>query len=303
MASPKPLDVARIREISERLGTLLVEQPGAFDVYSTETGPIAPEHWWDFSEERVRQYDTVESVASLWPDQPLAGELGTMLWVANAAACFAERPSSLEMLRRQETDEARRAKESGGVSRKPASMRAFLDDRTERKADRLVRDAWAILKRAEVLYREVGEARLAANRAIYREDLVEKDQRKFFVKARKTEQLVLALNVFKDRHVLTVRGQWVVPRTLSEWTRFEGDLGVALAKLGVPKTRILQILSKDGADPEDERTRINRNMRRKRSTPSKPSAPTGSRPRKKTRGSTPSKARSRVTKRRKQNGK
>jgi len=56
-----------------------------------------------------------------------------------------------------------------------------------------------------------------------------------------------------------------VPRSAGHWRMWETTMGTELMSLGVPKRRVVKLFSAAGADPEDERTRVSKNLRRSKS--------------------------------------
>jgi len=91
----KPLDAARVALVRDRIGRVLLEQPGAFDDYDTEVQHVTPRMWWNKKKKRIGNPILLAWLARHWPSQPLSGRLGAYYEVSIAAWAIAQRRPSL----------------------------------------------------------------------------------------------------------------------------------------------------------------------------------------------------------------
>jgi hypothetical protein len=157
--------------------------------------------------------------------------------------------------------QARQARLTGRSEESIAKMAQLPDREDEQEAYQLVKDAAARLRRAKQLYEGAAEWRHAGLREMLKEKYLVKGR--LLARAASLDRLVKILSEeFPACGETTTDGERV-PATFKEWSEFETDLGQGLLEVGVPKTRIVALLCRPNADPEDERTRILQNLRRK----------------------------------------
>jgi hypothetical protein len=250
-----PLDAARTLLICLRLEALLLEQPGAFEMCSTEVQTVTPEMWWDKEHKVVRNPDTLAWVARFWPDQPLSGTIGAYYEVSLAACSIAHRPDErvrwerVEARARANSSAARNGTAAATAQVMEVTARSF-DDRKHREAAQLVQVGAAKLRAAARLLADCAEMRLPVVSAPLAEAA-----REAFCLAGRAGSLAASLRE-------TSFGGRAVPQSVGEWRNWETVVGEHLLELGVAKSRVVKLFERLSADPEDERTRISRNLRR-----------------------------------------
>lgn len=255
MTEVNPLDAGRTLLICLRLQALLLEQPGAFEVCPTEVQTVTPEMWWDEEHKVVRNPDTLAWVARFWPDQPLSGTIGAYYEVSLAACSIAHRPD--ERVRWERVEARARANSSAarnGTAVATAQVMEItatnFDDRKQREAAQLVQVGAAKLRAAARQLADCADARLAVVSAPLAEAA-----REAFCLAGRAGSLAASLRE-------TSFGGRAVPQSAGEWRNWETVVGEHLVELGVAKSRVVRLFERPSVDPEDERTRIGRNLRR-----------------------------------------
>jgi hypothetical protein len=246
-----PLDAARTLLICLRLEALLLEQPGAFEVCTTEIQTVTPTMWWDKEHKVVRNPDTLAWVARFWPDQPLSGTISAYYEVSLAACGIAHRPG--ERVRWGRIAANSSAGRNGAHDTAERSLRGMVtrfDDRKQREAAQLVQVGAAKLRAAARLLADCADVPVAMVRASLAETA-----REAFCLAGRAGSLAASLRE-------TSFGGRAVPHSVGEWRNWETVVADHLLELGVAKSRVVKVFERPSVDVEDERTRISRNLLR-----------------------------------------
>lgn len=263
MTEVRPLNAARVALIRDRLAALLVEQRGAFKGYDTGLQRVTPRTWWDRRTRSVTNPLMLVAVAKHWPSQPLAARLATFYEISIAALGIAERPlfrsrwagQAPESLAFVE-DTAKRTGRSVEVLQR---MGKAFDDRKHRQAEALIQDALAKVRAAETLLIQRAKEEISGMREIWIERVIPKKRIRLLPQSarRAREGLERLFRRLEERSV----GGLAVPRTAGPWRSWETAVAAELMSLGVPNARVVHLFRRADADPEDERTRINKNVR------------------------------------------
>jgi hypothetical protein len=270
----QPLDAARIAIVRDRLGALLVEQPGAFDSYDTGVQIATPAMWWDDARKVVGHPEFVAWLARFWPNQPLSRTLGAYYEISITAWGIAQRPNERPRWEGVSPESKAYLKTLAKVTkRNEASLRRLsknFDDRKHREAVQLVQVAAAKLRAAAALLKASAEDRLGAAHEMYAAHVINEEA----TRRPAVDAATLAEQVrrFGENLVKKTFGGLAVPQSSGQWKAWETIVGQHLMDLGVPKARVVALFKRPTADPEDERTRIRKNLRRraKKKVASKP---------------------------------
>jgi hypothetical protein len=262
----KPLDAARIALVRDRLGALLAEQPGAFETYDTEVQEgVTPATWWD-DERKVIANPTVAGwLARFWPDQPLSRTLGAYCRVADEAWNITQRPTQRRRWEGVSPESKAYLKTQAKLTkRSEESLRRLskkFDDRKHREAVQLVRTAAAKLRAAAKLLSESAEEKLEADRELWAAHVIKERA----ARGPSKEAFLLGERVRKFWASLVDKtfDGLSVPQSAGQWNAWETTVALRLIKLGVPKAKVVALFKSPTADPEDERTRIRKNLRRR----------------------------------------
>ena len=261
MTEGTPLDPARVALIRDRLGTFLMEQPGAFETHDIGTRVITREFLWNEDTQAIASPELLSFVArAFWTGQPLAGKLGEFYAISIAAARVAERPRIRELWHGH-TEHAQAYLHFTNSS--PEALPIIRSTFSDKKRDtaELLDDAAAMIRRAAKALHEL-------DRESEQQIDVSKLRGISAGQKRQASQdlegvLVALANVTESLRETTDDGL-PLPRSMGEWQQFETTMAMSLLDLGVPSKRVTELFSSDGADPEDERTRIARNVSRAR---------------------------------------
>ena len=274
----KPLDAARVALIRDRLGELLLEQTGAFETYDTGVQRVTPAMWWDEAEKKIGNPIQLAWVARCWPNQPLSGTIATFYEISLAAWGIAQRPSELpKWLGKSPKSKAflrKLALQTGRTEERARVLSANFDDRRKREAEELVQIAAAKFRRAVSLLISHADDELAAAREVVNEPFIDVDA--IWRHSRNGSALLEKVETFVASLAETSLAGLAVPRSAGHWKVWETTMGNELISLGVPKSRVLGVFRLVAADPEDERTRISKNLRRSKKNAKvtlKPAAP------------------------------
>ncbi len=168
MTEGRPLDAARVALVRDRLGVLLLEQPGAFEDYDTAVLRVTPNMWWDEKRKRIGNSTMLASLAHSWPDQPLSGKLGAYYAVSITAWTIAQRPSELpHWVGQSPASKALLKKVALQTGRTEEEMKRWalhLDDRKKRAVEELAQGACAKMRRAVLVLVSRAEDELLATR-------------------------------------------------------------------------------------------------------------------------------------------
>jgi hypothetical protein len=261
----RALDAARIAVVRDRLGALLAEQPGAFETYDTGIQTATPAMWWDDSRKVIGSPEFAAWLARFWPDQPLSGTLGAYYEISITARGIAQRPSERPRWEGVSPESKARLKNIAKVTKRDeASLRRLsknFDDRKHREAIQFVQVAAAKLRAAAALLSESAQERLGTAREIYAADVI--DEQAILRASREASLLAEQTRKFGESLVEKSFGGLDVPQSAGQWQAWETSVGEHLLELGVPKARVVALFKRPTADPEHERTRIEKNLRRK----------------------------------------
>lgn len=261
----KALDAARIAIVRDRLGALLAEQPGAFDTYDTGLQTATAAAWWDEHRKVIANPGFAAWLARFWPDQPLSGTLGAYYEVSITAWSIAQRPSERSRWEGVSPESKAHLKtQAKATKRSEESLRRIgknFDDRKHREAVQLVQIAAAKLRAAAELLSQSAEERLGAARETWAAHVIKEQA----TRRPSRDALLLAERVRKFGESLTEKtfGGFAVPQSAGQWKTWETAVGEHLIELGVPKAKVVALFERPTADPEDERTRIRKNLRRR----------------------------------------
>lgn len=265
MTEGKPLDAARIALVRDRLGALLAEQPGAFETYETGVHTATPKLWWDDERKVIANPEFVAWLARFWPHQPLSGTLGAYYQISITAWGIAQRPAERPRWEGVSPESKAHLNALGkATKRSEASLRRMgkkFDDRKHREAAQLVQVAAAKLRAAAVLLSESAEEQLGAAREMWAAHVINEEATRR--PARDASALAEQAVQFGASLIERTYEGLDVPQSAGQWKAWETKVGEHLADLGVPKARVVALFKRPTADPEDERTRIKKNLRRR----------------------------------------
>lgn len=261
----RPLDAARIAIVRDRLGALLAEQPGAFETYDTGVQTVTPAAWWDDDRKVINNPEFVAWLARFWPGQPLSGTLGACFEVSIKAWNITQRPSERRRWEGVSPESKAHLKaQAKATKRSEESLRRLsknFDDRKHCEAVQLVQTAAAKLRAAAELLSESADEKLEAAREIWaahviKERATRRPSKEGFLLAERVRQFGASLveKTFDGLHV---------PQSAGQWKTWETTVAARLIELGVPKAKVVALFERPTADPEDERTRIRKNLRRR----------------------------------------
>ncbi len=261
----RPLDAARIAFVRDRLGALLAEQPGAFETYETGAQTATPKLWWDDDRKVITNPEFVAWLARFWPNQPLSGTLGAYYEISITAWGIAQRPAERPRWEGVSPESKAHLNALGkATKRSEASLRRMgkqFDDRKHREAAQLVQVAAAKLRAAAALLSDSAEEQLRAAREMWAAHVINDEATRR--PARDASALAERAVQFGASLIERTYEGLDVPQSAGQWKAWETTVGERLVELGIPRARVAALLKPPTADPEDERTRIRKNLRRR----------------------------------------
>ncbi|MDX2055678.1 MAG: hypothetical protein SFV15_24965 [Polyangiaceae bacterium] len=261
------LDGARVALIRDRLGALLVGQPGAFENYKTAVQLVTPWMWCAEDRKTITNPEVVAWLAKhFWPDQPFSRLLADYYAISVAASVVAERPAVRKKLYEGGEWATDIFKRTGKTADSLPRLRMVFDDNKQKEAEVLLRGAAANIRGAAELLGKQAEARIISMGEFFAPQVIDEASERLPARAAMfLHSLVEALR--ESLCEVTFEGL-TVPASRGAWKEFETEVAASLRENGIPPKRVVDIFKKvgDEVDPEDERRRIHRNMGRKRKT-------------------------------------
>lgn len=272
MTEAKDADPTRVALIRKRFGELLIEEEGASATYATPMGDVRKEQWWGKTKpsdecESIVNHQLLAHLTKYWPVQPRATELGRFYSIATTTLDVSKRDAERRLWEGKTPDSKayleNLAKQTAQTVEYYKRFAVAFDDRKVVKAAALIQEGLAKFRRASELLDAHAEEQLQYHRLVFRSDLV--DEKSILHPSR----LLRAVVTFVEARLpasLRNKTPWglEIPQSKGAWKEFETRAAQRLIELGVDQKRVIQLFSSDAedADPEDERTRISRNLRR-----------------------------------------